>query len=487
MKRRQASRRWIRSLILLAATFVGCSPGDPPPGWNADTSPPALGAGGTAVLGEPAAAAANSLSGQVTYYSSAAPVSGVTLNLNGSTTNTSATTSAAGQYAFAGVASEAVQLIPAKSGETTGAISALDATYVLQWLVGLRSLTSDQRLACDVTGNGSLSAFDAALILQRAVGLLSGFPLATACGSDWLFVPNPLAVPNQQVLAPVVQSGTCQPGRIAYNPLAQNAAGQDFRALVIGDCTGNWVQPAPPTPTPTSTPAGTPTRTPTPAPAGPGPRVVIAALVPGNGCLACGLGNCLCGTTPTPTPALDGQGRRVFPWVDGVGFWLVVEAVAGDNDAAPGQSLPAPCSGGGRPALEIESNRPLGDGQPPLCPPPPTPPQVSGVPGFAVPDFGSSPSVLEALQAFGSRFTVELFPEDACTLDGDGNPNFLSAVPPTPVETTTRQYCYLVSPNLRFPAGDTLLTMRVADWAGVTGPTVQVVVRLPTATPTPPG
>jgi len=421
----------------------------------------------------------------VGYYASGTPVGGVTLSLTGPTTNANAATDAAGQYAFAAVANETLQLTPRKTGDVGMAVSALDATYVLQWLVGLRVLNSEQLLAADVSGNGFVSAFDASLILQYTVGLITTFPAATKCGSDWHFVPNPAAVPNQQVVTPLLEPASCRPGSIGYNPLSQDATGQDFRAIVIGDITGNWSPPPAGTPTPTRTPtiAGTPTRTPTP---GPGPRVAIAALVPGNGCFACGIGNCICGGSPTPTPGYDAQGRRVFPWVDGVGFWLVIEAVAGTNGAPPSGSLPAPCTGGGRPSLEIESNRPLGDGQPPFCPPPPTPPQVTGVPGFPVPDFGSSPAVLEALQAFGSRFTFELAADDACTLDGNGNPNFLSVpVPPTPVNPTTRQYCYLVSPSLRFPGGDTVLTMQVADGGGVVGPTAQIVVRLPTPTPTP--
>lgn len=479
MNPRETARCCVLFVTVSAVAAAGCGPGEPPSAISPTTDL-------TGLYGAAASTTASNLGGLVTYYSSGSPVRSVTLGLTGSTTNTSATTNAAGQYAFAGVANENLQLTPAKNGDTAGAISALDATYVLQWLVGLRTLSSDQQLACDVSGNGFLSAFDASLILQYAVGLLTRFPAATACGSDWLYVPVPAAVPNQQVTSPTLSSGSCLPGRIAYNPLTQNATNQDFRAMVLGDCTGNWVPPASPTPTRTPTTTGTPTRTPTLPPAGPGPRMVFAALVPGSGCFACNLGNCLCGTTPTPTPGYDGHGHRVFPWVDGVGFWLVVEAVAGDNGALPGQSLPAPCSGGGRPALEIESDRPLGDGQPRVCPPPPTPPEVTGVPGFPSPDFGSSPAVLDALQAFGSRFTVQLFPEDGCTLDGSGNPNFLSAVPPTPADPTTRQYCYLVSPDLRFPPGDTLLTMRVADGNGATGPIVQFVVRLPTATPTPP-
>ncbi|MFN8641333.1 MAG: dockerin type I repeat-containing protein [Candidatus Binatia bacterium] len=60
-------------------------------------------------------------------------------------------------------------LVQAEGGGAVGAaISALDATYVLQAVAQLRTLSPEQALACDVTGNGSLSTVDATLLLQRA-------------------------------------------------------------------------------------------------------------------------------------------------------------------------------------------------------------------------------------------------------------------------------------------------------------------------------
>jgi hypothetical protein len=52
-----------------------------------------------------------------------------------------------------------------------GTISSLDAAYILQYVAGLRSFTSDQKLLADATGNGTVSAGDAAKILQYVAGL----------------------------------------------------------------------------------------------------------------------------------------------------------------------------------------------------------------------------------------------------------------------------------------------------------------------------
>jgi hypothetical protein len=128
------------------------------------------------------------------------------------------------------------------------ALSALDAVFVLESVVGTRTLTYEQKLAGDVTGNGGRSAYDAALILQYKVGLITRFPAAQTCGSDWLFVPNPSAIPNQYLIQPELPSTTnppCQMGGIRYDPLSGTADTQDFTAILLGDVTGNWAPPPP--------------------------------------------------------------------------------------------------------------------------------------------------------------------------------------------------------------------------------------------------
>jgi len=120
----------------------------------------------------------------------------------------------------------------------------LDAAFVLQAVAGLRTFDAFQTLACDVTGNGTLSAVDASRILQFTVGDLARFPVAETCGSDWVFVPQPLTVPMQQLIAPQMSASGCQNGAILFEPLQGDAAHQDLAAALFGDCTGNWSAPA---------------------------------------------------------------------------------------------------------------------------------------------------------------------------------------------------------------------------------------------------
>jgi hypothetical protein len=63
--------------------------------------------------------------------------------------------------------------------------------------------------------------------------------VAQACNSDWAFMPDAAAAPNQQIIQPQPGS-TCQPGAICYQPLLSEASSQNFSAVVFGDCNGSW-------------------------------------------------------------------------------------------------------------------------------------------------------------------------------------------------------------------------------------------------------
>jgi len=157
---------------------------------------------------------------------------------------TGTTTDAQGQYTVVPPPG-AYTADPTKLGGDAGAVSSFDASQVLRFVTGLRSFDADELLACDVTGNGTVTAFDAARLLQRVVGIISRLPVGELCGSDWVFVPVPGAEPNQSVVPPLL-NGTCGRGRISFDPLASMATGQDFRAILFGDCSGNWQPPAVP-------------------------------------------------------------------------------------------------------------------------------------------------------------------------------------------------------------------------------------------------
>jgi hypothetical protein len=154
-------------------------------------------------------------------------------------------TDAAGFYGFAMAASENQSVEPTKDGDFDNAVTALDASHVLQEVADLRTFTADQRLACDVTGNGTLSALDAQRILQFQADLRARFEVAELCDSDWVFRPMPAPAANQTLVQPMISGGVCQQGAINYSPLVPPAPGQDFIAILFGDCTGNWHEPTP--------------------------------------------------------------------------------------------------------------------------------------------------------------------------------------------------------------------------------------------------
>ena len=183
-----------------------------------------------------------SVGGQIRYTGSRLPVDAVTVQLQGPAP-ASAQTDSTGQFTFSSLPEATWRVVPQKFGDANNSLSASDALAVLQAVVGVRSPDVAQRVACDVSGDGKLSAVDALLVLQYKVGIIASFPAAQQCGSDWVFVPQPVAGANLQVLPPGLAAGTCQPGAISWAPLASQASGQDFTAALFGDCSGDW-QPA---------------------------------------------------------------------------------------------------------------------------------------------------------------------------------------------------------------------------------------------------
>ena len=176
------------------------------------------------------------VSGALRYFRDDRPVPGALIG--------DAVSAADGSYALIGDQGAPLTLSPRRSGGQRGAVSALDAAWVLQAIAGQRTLDAAERLACDVTGNGSLSTLDATRILQLSVGMTAPFPAAELCGSDWLFLPDLAGGPPPTQLMPLLSGDACQPGAIVHAPLAGPASAQRFRAAVIGDCTGNWQPPA---------------------------------------------------------------------------------------------------------------------------------------------------------------------------------------------------------------------------------------------------
>src|SRR5207244_35885 len=125
----------------------------------------------------------------------------------------STVTDSLGSFSFSGLDAAAWTLQPRKLSPRGSEITAFDAAYALEAAVRLRTLTPEQAMACDVTGDGTVSAFDAVLILEYVVGMIDQFPVAKACGSDWAFVPDASASSTtMQLIEPQIQAGSCQPG-----------------------------------------------------------------------------------------------------------------------------------------------------------------------------------------------------------------------------------------------------------------------------------
>ena len=181
------------------------------------------------------------LSGRISYYVGDRPVAGVTVRVSNS--GATAVTDANGNFLLVDPAGGDTTLQPEKLDDAMGAISSLDAAFALQDAVHLITLDANQQLACDVTGNGTISSLDSARIQQLRVGIIDRFAVAEDCGSDWVFVPMPDPAPNQTLIQPMPAAGPCQPGAISYGPLVGNPSGQNFTAILFGDCTGNWGAP----------------------------------------------------------------------------------------------------------------------------------------------------------------------------------------------------------------------------------------------------
>jgi len=177
--------------------------------------------------------------GHIMYNNTNRAVPDVTVKLNGVTPNTTQT-SVAGDYLFDSVPEGSWELMAQKTNEGGAAVSPLDAAYVLQAVASLRTFDASQRLACDVTGDGQLSALDATRILQFSVGVIPRLPVASTCGNDWTFTPDPAPTQLQSVIDPAIAGGSCSDGKIMLADLLQDAPDQNFRAVLFGDCTGNW-------------------------------------------------------------------------------------------------------------------------------------------------------------------------------------------------------------------------------------------------------
>jgi len=195
-----------------------------------------------------------------------------------------------------------------------------------------------------------------------------------------------------------------------------------------------------------------------------------------DGCVFCCDPSCV--GVPTPTPKLDAQKRRIFDTKSGQ-FAIVVEGAPGGDNLAPSKST-IPNGVDGRPDIQIESTRSMGNGSTDICDTGPASMGGGGVPGINPTSFANTQAITDALTDFACRFEAfTAAPEAACTYIDD------SGVSKPIISTASVQFCDFVAGTAAFPFGESILTVKLRDSAGNTGPTAQIIVRVATPTPTP--
>jgi len=154
------------------------------------------------------------VSGTVRYWSGNAGVPTVQLT-TGDGEPCGDQTDASGAFAVVEPSGSNLHLHPSKSGDAD-AISAYDASLVLQHSAGIITLADHAAVAADVDENGTINAMDAFYILQKTVDLISlPFPGSRAV---WSF----------------------DPAERSYTNLSENQSAQEFTAVLLGDVSGNW-------------------------------------------------------------------------------------------------------------------------------------------------------------------------------------------------------------------------------------------------------
>lgn len=218
-------------------------------------------------------------------------------------------------------------------------------------------------------------------------------------------------------------------------------------------------------PSPTSTPAPTATATPTPS----GPEAPVITFF---------------GVTRADDRLVELSGYEngvpVFSrseTIDGgsSGFSIVIEAAPGSTGAPIGTSS-YDVTLVGLPDLQIQVDRPLGNGSVSVCDDPMTMP--GGVPAIDPPTFDSSTQTVSTINDFACRFVdgqgdaeARTSPQDSCVAFASGDFAFVDP------ESTT-QYCGAINVPLAFPVGDTLVSARVRDTAGNVSDVERILIRV---------
>lgn len=171
------------------------------------------------------------------------------------------------------------------------------------------------------------------------------------------------------------------------------------------------------------------------------------------------------------------MGRRIFAANSGQ-FIIVVEGRPGLSGTEVGKGTDL-LGADGRPDLQVQSTRNLGNGSRVVCDLGPASQGGGGVPAISPVSYDPEDSLItDALADFGCRFQ-QLSPSTPCTFtDASGEAKLVST-------NATIQFCDFVAATATFPTGDTILSAKLRDIDGNVGQTAQIVVRVATPTATP--
>jgi len=172
------------------------------------------------------------------------------------------------------------------------------------------------------------------------------------------------------------------------------------------------------------------------------------------------------------------QGIPIFHHPVGSGFMLVIEGKPGISnfEVARGIFRHDPNDPTQQPDLQIEVNRALGDGSVAVCDA--RRPTIGGVPAVDPTSFAQTSKVSAALNDFACRFETFIESNASCTVNKFGDFEFLNA------KESKVQYCMVVARSWQFPAGDTLVSVRLRDTEGNPGPVSRFIVQYkPNPTP----
>jgi hypothetical protein len=149
-----------------------------------------------------------------------------------------AATGFTGEFMITGLSGDLAIMPLAKLGsprasDANNGITSFDASVIGRAAASLITLSPNQTLAADVTGDGTISALDASYASRYAVGLIDHVPVATTNGSDWLFLRcDAYAFPGAPGCVPPVR---------LFTPIVQVESNLGFYAILYGDVTGNWL------------------------------------------------------------------------------------------------------------------------------------------------------------------------------------------------------------------------------------------------------